>query len=75
VKLALPCPSRSVMPVNYMRLDDSPNHTAVPHRSIKDDRYRGYDIPADAMIIPNVWSAGISLYPPVFVLISFEIGL
>lgn len=75
MKLALPCPSRSVMPVNYARLDGSSNHTAVPHRSIKDDQYRGYDIPADAMIIPNVWSADISLYPPVFVLISFEIGL
>lgn len=29
---------------------------AVPHRSIKDDQYRGYDIPADTMIIPNVWA-------------------
>ncbi|KAI0297971.1 cytochrome P450 [Russula brevipes] len=29
---------------------------AVPHRSMKDDQYRGYDIPADTMIIPNVWA-------------------
>ncbi|KAH9986195.1 cytochrome P450 [Russula compacta] len=29
---------------------------AVPHRSMKDDRYREYDIPADTMIIPNVWA-------------------
>ncbi|KAI9509896.1 cytochrome P450 [Russula earlei] len=29
---------------------------AVPHRSIKDDQYEGYDIPADTMIIPNVWA-------------------
>jgi len=29
---------------------------AVPHRSMKDDQYRGYDIPADTMIIPNIWA-------------------
>jgi len=28
----------------------------VPHRSMKDDQYRGYDIPADTMIIPNIWA-------------------
>ncbi|KAI0276059.1 cytochrome P450 [Russula aff. rugulosa BPL654] len=38
------------------RLDCSSNRVAVPHRSIKDDQYRGYDIPADTMIIPNVWA-------------------
>ena len=34
----------------------SPNHAAVPHRSMNDDQYRGYDIPANTIIIPNVWS-------------------
>ncbi|KAH9039121.1 cytochrome P450 [Lactarius pseudohatsudake] len=29
---------------------------AVPHRSMNDDQYRGYDIPANAVIIPNVWA-------------------
>ncbi|KAI0298977.1 cytochrome P450 monooxygenase [Multifurca ochricompacta] len=29
---------------------------AVPHRSMNDDQYRGYDIPADTVIIPNVWA-------------------
>lgn len=29
---------------------------------MKDDQYRGYDIPADTMIIPNIWSVDISVY-------------
>lgn len=29
---------------------------AVPHRVMKDDHYREYDIPAGCMIIPNIWS-------------------
>lgn len=29
---------------------------AVPHRSMNDDQYRGYDIPANTVIIPNVWA-------------------
>jgi hypothetical protein len=64
VKLALPRPSRSVMriPLHHLRLDCSSNRVAVPHRSIKDDQYRGYDIPADTMIIPNVWSADMPIY-------------
>ena len=28
---------------------------------MKDDQYRGYDIPADTMIIPNIWSVDISV--------------
>ena len=29
---------------------------------MKDDQYRGYDIPADTMIIPNIWSVDVSVY-------------
>lgn len=29
---------------------------AVPHRSMNDDQYRGYDIPADTIVIPNIWA-------------------
>lgn len=68
-------PSLSVRyPCQLFETGGLSNHIAVPHRSIKDDQYRGYDIPADTMIIPNVWSAVISLYPPIFVLISFDLG-
>jgi cytochrome P450 len=28
---------------------------------MKDDQYRGYDIPADTMIIPNIWSVDITI--------------
>ncbi|KAI0313057.1 cytochrome P450 monooxygenase [Amylostereum chailletii] len=28
----------------------------VPHRTMNVDQYRGYDIPANAMVIPNVWA-------------------
>jgi Cytochrome P450 len=33
---------------------------------MKDDQYRGYDIPADTMIIPNIWLVKISVYPTIF---------
>jgi hypothetical protein len=77
VKLALPRSSRSVMPFNFSILLEtySSNCAAVPHRSIKDDQYRGYDTPADTMIIPNVWSADASVFPLILVLISFDVGL
>ena len=29
----------------------------VPHTSMNDDTYQGMRIPADSIIIPNVWSA------------------
>ncbi|KAF9000900.1 cytochrome P450 [Cyathus striatus] len=29
---------------------------ALPHRVIKDDEYKGYRIPKDATVIPNVWA-------------------
>ncbi|KAI0753673.1 cytochrome P450 [Fomes fomentarius] len=29
---------------------------AVPHRVMSDDQYRGYDIPAGCMIVPNIWA-------------------
>ena len=62
-KLALPCPPRSVIPVyKDASLVVSSNRAAVPHRSMKDDQYREYDIPADTMIIPNIWSVDISVY-------------
>ncbi|KAI9449001.1 cytochrome P450 [Lactarius psammicola] len=38
------------------RTTRSPNRAAVPHRSMNDDQYRGYDIPANTVIIPNVWA-------------------
>jgi hypothetical protein len=28
---------------------------------MKDDQYREYDIPADTMIIPNIWSVDITI--------------
>jgi len=28
----------------------------LPHRSIKDDRYRDFDIPGDATVLANIWS-------------------
>ena len=27
----------------------------LPHRTMVQDQYRGFDIPADAMIIANIW--------------------
>ncbi|KAJ3487101.1 hypothetical protein NLI96_g3767 [Meripilus lineatus] len=32
-----------------------PTPLGVPHYSMKDDEYRGYSIPAESMIIPNIW--------------------
>ncbi|KAI0655729.1 cytochrome P450 [Cubamyces menziesii] len=29
---------------------------AVPHRTMMDDQYRGFDIPEGSMLIPNVWA-------------------
>ncbi|KAH9856166.1 cytochrome P450 [Lenzites betulinus] len=29
---------------------------AIPHRVTTDDEYRGYDIPAGCMVIPNTWA-------------------
>lgn len=29
--------------------------TAVPHRAVKDDIYKGYHIPANASVIGNTW--------------------
>ena len=28
---------------------------AIPHRAVNADVYQGYEIPAGALIIPNVW--------------------
>ncbi|KAI0753687.1 cytochrome P450 [Fomes fomentarius] len=28
---------------------------AIPHRVMSDDEYRGYDIPAGCMMMPNIW--------------------
>ncbi|ETW79741.1 cytochrome P450 monooxygenase 105 [Heterobasidion irregulare TC 32-1] len=38
----------------------APVPLGLPHRSMKDDRYRGYDIPGDTIIVPNIWS---DMYP------------
>ncbi|KAI0753694.1 cytochrome P450 [Fomes fomentarius] len=29
---------------------------SIPHRVMSDDEYRGYDIPAGCMIMPNIWA-------------------
>ncbi|KAH9886918.1 cytochrome P450 [Cubamyces lactineus] len=29
---------------------------AIPHRTMMDDQYRGFDIPAGSMLIPNIWA-------------------
>ena len=55
-KLALPCSTRSVVWAIGLGIIHSSNRAAVPHRSMNDDQYRGYDIPANTVIIPNVWS-------------------
>ncbi|KAA1466823.1 cytochrome P450 [Dentipellis sp. KUC8613] len=34
----------------------APVPLGIPHRCMKDDEYRGYDIPADTMVIPNIWA-------------------
>ncbi|KAI0045176.1 cytochrome P450 [Auriscalpium vulgare] len=28
----------------------------LPHRSVNDDQYCGFDIPADTVVIPNIWA-------------------
>lgn len=28
---------------------------AIPHRTTKDDEYRGYHIPAGTIVLPNSW--------------------
>ncbi len=54
VPLGPSCPSMT-------QLRCSSNRAGVPHRSMKDDQYRRYDIPADTMIIPNIWSVDITI--------------
>ncbi|EPS97696.1 hypothetical protein FOMPIDRAFT_1061765 [Fomitopsis schrenkii] len=34
----------------------SPVPLGLPHRTMVQDQYRGFDIPADAMIIANIWA-------------------
>ncbi|THH18237.1 hypothetical protein EW146_g2711 [Bondarzewia mesenterica] len=34
----------------------SPVPLGLPHRSVNDDKYRGYDIPGDTIIVPNIWA-------------------
>lgn len=50
--------------VNSHRFDlrDVCRLKAIPHCVTVDDHYRGYDIPAGCMIIPNVWSASLGSY-------------
>ena len=57
IELALPGSTWSVLGLSdQASLIPSSNRAAVPHRSMNDDQYRGYDIPADTVVIPNVWS-------------------
>ena len=37
----------------------------VPHRSLADDEYKGYYIPAGSTVIANIWYASASLVIPV----------
>ncbi|KZT03589.1 cytochrome P450 [Laetiporus sulphureus 93-53] len=40
-------------------------HIGIPHRSVSTDSYRGYDIMAGSMVIPNIWaiSRAPTMYP------------
>ncbi|KAI0060162.1 cytochrome P450 [Artomyces pyxidatus] len=34
----------------------APVPLGLPHRCMNDDQYRGYDIPADTIVFPNIWA-------------------